>query len=300
MDGVLNVCKPPGMTSHDVVTHVRRTAGIKRVGHTGTLDPMAAGVLVLCLGRGTRAAEYLVHADKSYVAELTLGVSTDTLDAEGDIVAEADASGVTEKAMREGLAGLVGEREQRPPMFSAAKRQGRKLYELARQGQTVERAPRRVSIHGVSLLRMEPGKRAKALFEVTCSKGTYVRSLCAELGEALGCGGHLSFLVRTRAGRHRLEQARTIEELPDRAAIESGLEPLSAALAHLPLIEVSARQRRMLANGRPVWVSRQVEAEPADGALARGCDSDGELVCVGEYTREAQRGVLRPKKVFVN
>jgi len=301
MDGILNVCKPPGMTSHDVVDYVRQVAGVRRVGHTGTLDPMAAGVLVLCLGKGTRLAEYLAPEDKSYLAELTLGATTDTLDIEGKLLSEADASSVTEQQVRAALAGLVGEREQPPPMFSAAKRGGRKLYELARQGQTVERQPRRVRVYEVELLRMEPGERAKVLFAVTCSKGTYVRSLCAEVGETLGCGGHLSFLLRTRAGRYHLAGSRTLEELSDREAIGAALEPLAAALGHLPLVELTASQRRILARGQPVWISRPpADTEPADGALARGCTPEGELVCVGQYAREAERGVLRPKKVLAD
>jgi len=224
--GILVVDKPPKLTSAAVVALVRRALGGRRagkVGHTGTLDPLATGVLPLVLGEATKLATMLIADEKSYEAELELGVETDTLDADGAITARAPdaAARVTEDALRAALAALTGEVDQVPPMYSAVKHQGRALYELAREGAEIERAPRRVTVHRLELLRFDR-ERARATIAIDCTKGTYVRVLVADLGRALGCGAHLTALRRTRSGRFTIAEAMPLDDVlrdPGRAPL---------------------------------------------------------------------------------
>ncbi|MCS6862747.1 MAG: tRNA pseudouridine(55) synthase TruB, partial [Abditibacteriales bacterium] len=211
MTGVLNLLKPPGMTAHDVVDFVRGLLQTQRVGHAGTLDPGAAGVLLVCVGEATRIVEYLMEGTKGYRAEVTFGVTTTTEDAQGDVIAERSATTVTEEKLRATLERFVGDIEQVPPMVSAVQVGGKRLHALARRGETVERPKRRVRVDAIQLLKFTAGERAVALMDVTCSKGTYIRTLAADIGAALGCGAHLSFLVRTRVGQFRLEDSLTLE-----------------------------------------------------------------------------------------
>ncbi len=201
MDGVLVCDKPAGMTSHDVVARVRRLAGQRRVGHGGTLDPPATGVLVLALGRATRLLPFLPTEPKRYLATVAFGAETDTLDAAGTVTATADAAGVDEAGLRAAMAGFLGPQQQVPPMVSAIKVGGERLYAKARRGEQVERAPRPIVIHELELLGFTPGERPLATIEVACSGGTYVRSLAADLGRALGTLAHLASLRRTAVGR---------------------------------------------------------------------------------------------------
>ncbi len=253
LDGVLLVDKPPGMTSHDVVGAVRRLTGQGRAGHSGTLDPAAAGVLAVCLGQATRAAEYLLAQDKEYRAEITFGAATDSHDATGRVTAEPGAQGLTAERLEAALAICRGTILQVPPMVSALKVEGRRLYQLARQGRTVEREPRPVTIHRLELLSFRPGTRATALVDVSCSKGTYVRSLARDLGEALGTGAFLSFLLRTRSGAFGLTDSLALEEVAEAAAaghLTERLLTMDQALAHLPALEVTAAEAFGLAQGR--------------------------------------------------
>jgi len=295
--GVLNVLKPPGMTSHDVVDFVRRFVPRRtRVGHAGTLDPSAAGVLVICLGVATRLTQYLMEGDKEYRAEVALGVATDTLDAEGAVVAEGDASSLSEEEVRAASASLVGPQMMAPPMYSAARVGGERLYELARRGESAEPKPRPVTVHSADLVAFSPGARATALFDIRCSKGTYVRVLAAQLGERLGVGGHLSFLVRTAVGRHLLRDAVTLEEIAE-AAEEGRLAALclspSAALAHLPEVQVSAAGARAFANGNAA------PHQLAAAGLVRVSDPEGRLVGIGEVLSRPDGSSLTPRKVIV-
>lgn len=216
MHGVINLLKPPGMTSHDAVAFVRRTLKIKRVGHTGTLDPAAAGVLPICVGQATRLVEYLQAGSKTYVAEASFGYETDTLDGVGQTTREGDASGVTLEAVRAALDAFRGEIDQIPPAFSAIKQDGQKLYDLARAGQVDESAltPRRVTIHEVTPTHFAPdATRPRAMIHIRCSSGTYIRSLVRDLGRSLGCGATMTFLVRTQSGAFDIEGAATLEEI---------------------------------------------------------------------------------------
>lgn len=286
MDGVLNLLKPPGMTSHDVVDFVRKTMSLRRVGHTGTLDPGAAGVLPICLGRATRISEYLLGSDKTYRAVLVLGVETDTYDAQGRIMFRADASGIVRDDLEQALVHFRGIIEQVPPMVSAARHQGERLYRLARKGATVERLPRRVRVSRLDLVDWKPGERARAVLDIVCSKGTYVRNICHDLGKILGCGGYLDFLVRVRHGPFRQSESITLEELAD--AVIAGREgsiivSMVDALSFLPRITLAGEEVRRVGHGQsPAARSAAVLAAdgPATGRLVRLCAPDDSLVAV--------------------
>lgn len=246
MDGVLNLLKPPGMTSHDVVGYVRRVLKTKRVGHTGTLDPGVPGVLPICVGRATRLAEYIAGKDKAYRAEIMFGIATDTQDSFGTVLSESDGTHLSKGDIAYALTRFQGDIMQVPPMMSAVKVGGKRLYDLARQGIEVERAARPVTIYSLRLLRFTPGARPTAMVDVVCSKGTYIRTLAHDIGQVLGTGGHLSFLVRTRSGPFRLEQAATLEEL---AAGKAELLPPVAALGDMARITVSPEAAERLRHG---------------------------------------------------
>ncbi len=219
-DGLLLVDKPTGMTSHDVVHKIRRTFGLRKVGHGGTLDPAATGLLVLLIGRGTKASDQVMAGDKIYEGVITLGADTSTQDAEGEVIARHDPSGVTREALVAELCKWVGNVEQTPPMVSAVKIGGKRLYKLAREGVTVDRPPRAVTIHSIDLLDWNP---PRATIRMHCTKGTYVRTLAADVGAALGVGGHLSGLRRLASGDHHVDNALPLDQLlaltpPDLAA----------------------------------------------------------------------------------
>lgn len=212
MDGILIVDKPPGMTSHDVVDFIRRSFGAKKVGHCGTLDPLATGVLVILIGRATRLSQKFSSYDKTYDATITLGILTDTADSEGAISFKVDSLNVTEDHIEEVFKEFRGSIEQIPPMVSAIKYGGKRLYKLARQGIVVPRKPREVYIHKLEITSI---RLPEVSFEVVCSKGTYVRSLCEEIGSRLGCGGHMSRLRRMRSGPFLIEHALTLDILKE-------------------------------------------------------------------------------------
>jgi len=299
-DGVLNILKPPGITSHDLVDEVRRITGTRKVGHAGTLDPAAAGVMILMLGAATRLSDFLTAARKVYRAEITLGIATDTLDAEGVIVTgpgRASAEQVTAEQLREVLGALTGNLEMAPPIYSAVHHQGRRLYELAREGKAPPVEPRPVRVERFELLELDPGPPPRALTEIECSKGTYVRSLAAEVGERLGCGGHLSFLVRTAVGEHTLAQACTLEELETAAAaggLQEFLRPPADALREMPKVTVTSDGAEALAHGGR-W---PVGPEMADAHLVAVLTPDGGLLCVAEVVRSEAGAELQPRRVF--
>lgn len=255
MHGVINLLKPPGMTSHDAVAFVRRALKIKRVGHTGTLDPAAAGVLAICVGQATRLVEYLQAGRKIYIAEATFGLETDTLDGVGQVVNTSDASGVTFDKIRVALDEFRGEIEQVPPIYSAIKRDGQKLYDLARAGNLDESelAPRRVTIYNLQATRFVEGVRPRAMISIECSGGTYIRSLVRDLGRALGCGATMTFLVRTQSGEFAMSAANTLEEIAANPA--SCLLTMKRIFGYcgFPIV-VSDEMARDLAQGKRVLV----------------------------------------------
>jgi len=288
INGILNIAKPAGMTSHDVVDRVRQMSGQRRVGHAGTLDPSATGVLVVCLGQASRVAEYLVASDKVYRAQIRLGVSTDTHDAAGEVTATAEVN-VREEEVREALAAFVGSIQQIPPMHSALKRKGTPLYKLARQGITVERESRSVEIHSIELLAWT---RPVLTIRVKCSPGTYIRALARDLGQELGCGAHLQSLTRLASGHFTLEQAVSLDELAE--AFERGdwqkfIHPIDEALLDFEPVVVDAQMEKRIRHGR------QVQGPDAPG-LRRAYSQNGDLIAILRH--DPQTGLWQPRKVF--
>ncbi|MBQ6530646.1 MAG: tRNA pseudouridine(55) synthase TruB, partial [Clostridia bacterium] len=242
MNGIIIVDKPQGKTSHDIVYAIRRLTGIKKVGHTGTLDPMATGVLPICIGSATKVADMLTLSDKAYTAEFVLGKTTDTLDAEGEVLTESKVN-VTGDEIRAAVMSFVGEIEQIPPMYSAIKQNGKKLYELARQGIEVERKPRKVTINSIDILEIN-GKTVT--IDVSCSKGTYIRTLCADIGERLGTGAYMTKLRRTKTGIFAISESYTLEELGtlnELGTLKNVLIPIDKIFEKYPEIILNEKQK---------------------------------------------------------
>jgi tRNA pseudouridine55 synthase len=311
MDGVLIIDKPAGMTSHDVVAVVRRAVSERRVGHTGTLDPFATGVLVVLVGRATRLAQFLSGAEKEYEAVMRLGYATDTGDLTGRRVAEP-TDGFTAETQRapsfrredieSALASLRGAIEQTPPMYSAKKIAGEKLYELARRGEEVERKAVRVTVNQFealpsdgSLLKPNEDGTSDLAVRVVCSAGTYVRSLAESAGERLGVGAHLGELRRTRAGQFKIADAITLDRLNDvtqSGAVEQVLISPDAAVAHLPFLNLEADGAQRVRHGIDLLV--EDVSDWSEGQPIRLRDLNGELIAVGIY----QKAVIHPKVVI--
>jgi tRNA pseudouridine55 synthase len=295
MDGVLVVDKPGGMTSFDVVRRIRRAAGVRRVGHGGTLDPMATGVLPVCLGEATKLAAFLLDGDKAYEATLCFGVETDTYDAEGAEVRRADAGSVDEERVRAALEVFRGTIRQRPPIFSALKRDGRPLYDYARRGEAVEAPERMVVVHELELMRFE-GPAAVTL-AVRCSKGTYIRSLAFDLGRTLGPGAHLRALRRTRSGPFDLAVARPLASVVEALARRDGdpsLVPLADALGHLDRVHADTTAALALRQGKKIpWTALQAAATPARSDRFLVLGPAGELLAVAERQDDGRVRTLR-------
>ena len=290
MNGVLNIDKPAGMTSHDVVARVRRLTRQKRCGHAGTLDPDATGVLLVCLGSATRLADLLADQGKSYDALLRLGVTTSTEDASGDVLQEADASHLQESDLRAVLPRFIGQIEQIPPMVSAVHHQGKRLYELARVGVTVERQPRTIVIDALDMSEFMPGVHPSARLSVRCGKGTYIRTLCADLGAALEVGGHMETLRRTSVGVFDAATAIPLDTLSPENASAALVSP-SQAVAFLPAYELTATQEEDIRQGRAISFPESFAMEGLVRLL-----SNNMLVALG---RIAENGRIHPEKVFV-
>ena len=286
MNGVVVIDKPGGLTSFDVVARVRRALGERRVGHTGTLDPMATGVLPICVGEATKLVPFLMSGDKEYEAELRLGVTTDSLDATGTVTSETNAANVSRSDVERALQGFVGTIQQRPPMHSALRVGGQRLYKLAHQGLEVEREPRAVVVHAIELVAYEA---PVARLRVRCGKGTYIRSLAADLGAALGVGAHLTALRRTRVGPFGLSQAVTLEALSAGTPLTSPAEAL-ADHATVPLDEAQVRDVRA---GKLRTIA-ELRAPEGAGSHVRLLDAHGTLVAVAE----AHAGRLTLARVF--
>jgi tRNA pseudouridine55 synthase len=287
--GLLLLDKPVGPTSHDMVYAVRRGAREKRVGHAGTLDPLATGLLVMCLGSATRLSEYLAGKDKRYTAQVRLGQSTTTYDAQGEITARA--RDMPERATVEAaLAAFRGPQQQVPPQYSAIKRGGQKAYEVARRGERLELEPRPVEFYEIRLVDWAP---PLVTLDVHCSAGTYIRSLAHDLGQALGCGAHLAGLRRTASGSFRVEEAVTLEALNAAFAADTWrtlLRPPDAALADWPALRLSAEASQAVLRGQAVTV------DGAAGEYARAYNPAGEFIAI--LRADAAVGVWRPHKVF--
>lgn len=294
--GILIVNKPCGITSHDVVGRVRRLFGTRRVGHTGTLDPLASGVLVVLIGRAAKAAEYLVCDEKSYRATMRLGFTSDTEDITGTLLA-SDAPLPSCEQVMETSHRFVGEIEQIPPMYSALKVDGQKLYDLARRGITVERKARPITIHALTVTPTEAP--SDYLLDVTCSAGTYIRTLCADIGAAVGCGAVMATLERTAAGGFSLECAHTLEELDNMSADErtACLLPTESLFATLPAVPLPAFYERLFRSGCEIY-QKKIGTHFELGTRVRVCTADGKFFALGEVREYEDGTAIKSLKLF--
>lgn len=294
MDGVINVLKPVGMTSSDVVVRLRKILNTRKIGHTGTLDPDVTGVLPICIGKATRLAEYLTNQGKSYRCEITFGITTDTQDASGEILSKKPVNLCSED-FELILSKFIGPVQQIPPMFSAVKHQGKRLYELARQGVEVERKAREIQIHSIRIVEWISGEFPKAIFEVDCSKGTYVRTLCHDMGSALGCGAHMSGLVRLRSGPFLINESISLETIQECTNQDdySFLIPFTKAL-DLPRVSLPPHRALAFRNGLSTSKNQVTETDHCEEGSEVQVFSEGSFLGIGIWREQA----LCPYKVF--
>lgn len=286
--GVLPLDKPTGPSSHDCVAGVRRVLGIRQVGHAGTLDPFASGLLLVCFGPATRLAPYLTPLRKTYLARMRLGEATDTDDLTGQSISRSDGwSALTDAEIAAALATQTGLLHQIPPLYSAKKVAGERMYAAARRGETVERTPSAVTVHRIELGAV---RLPEVEFEVECSSGTYIRAIARDVGDALGVGGHLSALRRTRIGAYDVEAAVPLDALPDGARLREAILSPSEAVAHLPRLRVDDEGARAIRHGRAVPA---MERGSAEGPIAL-VSEEGTLLAIGT----AREGEVHPRKVF--
>lgn len=300
-EGVLGIWKPAGWTSHDVVARARRLLGVRRIGHTGTLDPAVTGVLPICIGRATRLVEYLQEMPKTYEATMRFGLATDTEDMSGTVTAVADASHLTETRMREAVQAFIGDVWQVPPMVSAVKVNGKRLYELARQGVTVERQPRQVTVYDVSVLAVKAGcPQPEIRFTARCSKGTYIRTLCSDIGRKLDVPAVMVSLIRTESAGLSREDCVLLDEIP--ALLEAGelagrIRPGDRLLTQYPRAAASDAAAAAAAQGKKIAAA---ELEPAADRAGLWLVEDRDGRFVGIFEREGGSELLRPVKVFAS
>lgn len=301
IDGVINVYKESGYTSHDVVAKLRGILRQKKIGHTGTLDPAAEGVLPVCLGKGTKLCDMLTDKSKTYRAVLLLGTETDTQDTTGQILSQTPVSVSVGQAVEAALS-FVGPYQQIPPMYSALKVNGKKLYELARAGQEVERQARPVEIHSIDIIKVE---LPRVTMDIKCSKGTYIRTLCHDIGQKLGCGGCMEQLLRTQSGIFLLEDSlklREIEDLRDQGLLEEKIVAVDRIFSDLPEIRAGKSLDKMLHNGNAfgfgqLGIENGPEEKPEDGSWFRVYDSSRGFIGIYEYQRETDE--MKPRKMFL-
>ncbi|WP_373214185.1 tRNA pseudouridine(55) synthase TruB [Ruminococcus sp. 5_1_39BFAA] len=292
-NGIIVIYKEKGWTSFDVVARLRRILGMKKIGHTGTLDPEAQGVLPVALGKGTKLVDMLTDKDKTYEAVLRLGIDTDTQDMTGSVLTEKEVR-VSEEEVRTVIESFIGEQMQIPPMYSALKVGGKKLYELAREGQVVERKPRPVCFHEIQILEM---KLPLVRFLVTCSKGTYIRTLCHDIGEKLGCGGCMESLLRTRVGKFTLQDCLTLEQVENAVSegnIESRIFSIEETLGDYPRLLCRPEGDRLLSNGNPM-PEGLMQSQYKEGCV-RMCASSGLFAGIFKWDIKKER--YYPVKMF--
>ena len=283
--GIINVYKEKGYTSHDVVAKLRGIAGQKKIGHTGTLDPDAEGVLPVCLGKATKVCELLTDKDKTYRAVLFLGQTTDTQDASGTVLETSDISNLNESQVTEAVQSFVGEYAQIPPMYSALKVGGKKLYELAREGKTVERKARNVKIHSIKILCVD---LPRVDMEVSCSKGTYIRTLCHDIGEKLGVGGCMESLLRVRVGRFVLADSLRLSEIQkakEDGNLEKILQPIDSVFEQYRAVRIRSDQEKGLQNGNSFRKTDRLQNYD-DQEMVRVYDSNGHFAAVYRYVEK--------------
>lgn len=298
MNGIMNVYKEKGFTSHDVVAKLRGILHQKKIGHTGTLDPDATGVLPICLGNATKLCDLLTDKDKTYKAVLKLGVVTDTQDLTGNILNESMVE-CSREEMEQVLYSFLGDYQQIPPMYSALKVNGKKLYELAREGKTIERKPREVKIHAIKILKVN-WQEKEVEFEVTCSKGTYIRTLCHDIGEKLGCGGAMKSLVRTRVSRFCLEESLSltqIEQLAKYGKLEEKIIAVDSFFINNPAVFIKKDADRLIYNGNFFRKKDIRTFKEGIGDWIRVYDSRDKFV--GLYKAEEKEEIYKPVKMFL-
>ncbi len=296
-NGILNVFKEEGYTSNDVVAKLRGILRQKKIGHAGTLDPAAVGVLPVLLGSGCRLSEYMTDHDKTYRCVLLLGVTTDTQDMTGTVLKEVPTTDITEESVRDAILSFRGEYDQIPPMYSAKQIGGKRLYELAREGKTIERKPVRVRIDSI---RIESIRLPEATFSVECSRGTYIRTLCADIGDKLGCGGVMKHLTRTRVGGLYLEDAvrlGDIEERMLRGELAEKIIPVEEMFLDCLRVRTQVESDRKLLNGNRLETEELGIPKQGAGPLIRVCTSDGEFVAV--YRRDERTGSYVPYRMLM-
>lgn len=292
--GIINVYKEKGYTSHDVVAKLRGITKQKKIGHTGTLDPDAEGVLPVCLGCATKVCDLLTDRDKVYRTVLLLGRDTDTQDISGTVLKEKAVEGLTEEQVIQSVKSFIGEYAQIPPMYSAIKINGKKLYELAREGKTVERKARNVTIHDIRILKID---LPRIEMEVFCSKGTYIRTLCHDIGEKLGFGGCMEKLLRTKVGNFWLEDSIRLSEIEEKRnlnVLQEIIMPVDSVFDQFPKVQIGADLEKKLQNGNPFQI-KQEAAE--DGQKVRVYDSNGHFAAVYQYVEKEK--CFRPVKMFL-
>ena len=298
MDGIINIYKEAGWTSHDVVAKLRGILKTRKIGHTGTLDPDAVGVLPVCIGRATKACDMLTDKSKIYEAVLRLGITTDTEDMSGTILTQNDVCATGEE-VQNAVQSFIGDYEQIPPMYSAIKVNGKKLYELAREGKVIERKPRPVTIYQLEILEMTlPTVRIR----ISCSKGTYIRSLCRDIGEKLGCGGCMEKLIRTKVGDFSIEDTLTlaeVETLSKNNQIESKIKPVDELFVQYPMVKITTEASHKLAhNGNPLSL-KQLHLDQCyqkDGHWIRVYDLEDRFIGIYQYSSEKRK--ITPVKMF--
>jgi tRNA pseudouridine55 synthase len=300
-EGILPVWKPKGFTSHDVVAKVRGILRIKRIGHTGTLDPQVTGVLPLCIGRATRLVEYIQELPKVYEATLKIGLATDTEDAGGQVTESVDSVQLTQRQAEEAILSFVGEIDQVPPMYSAVKVDGKRLYDLARQGIEVERKSRKVTIHKLDILQMELGlAHPEIRFRVECSKGTYIRTLCVDIGKALGYPAVMMDLVRTSTGSMSPEDCLTLEQIEQEhkaGTLAARLVPAERALAHMHAVQLSREQARGALLGQKVTFRPSEEQQHTiEDQMVTAFSPEDQFIGIFQWDKSSLE--LRPVKVF--
>ncbi|MBH5316594.1 tRNA pseudouridine(55) synthase TruB [Paenibacillus sp. GSMTC-2017] len=302
MDGILAVWKPAGWTSHDVVAKVRRLLKMKRIGHAGTLDPMVTGVLPLCLGRSTRVVEYVQERPKAYEAVLKLGIATDTEDMSGEIIERKSVGSITEADIESALNRFAGEIDQIPPMFSALKVDGKRLYELAREGKTVERKSRTVTIYDIKLIKVDLElDEPEITFSAVCSKGTYIRTLCVDIGKALGLPATMAKLTRTMSGGIEAESCLTLEQIEallQEGKLEEHLIAADEAITHIDKAQVSLSTAVQVLRGQKVPLSQVIPetGEWKPNGLLRVYDTSN--LFLGIFQSNVEGMLLKPVKVF--
>lgn len=296
LDGIIPVWKPANYTSHDIVHRIRRITKQKKVGHTGTLDPAAIGVLPICVGKATRVAEYVQDLPKTYEAVLTLGIATDTQDHEGTVIERRPVDAISKEHIERVFQSFVGRIEQVPPMYSAIKVEGQPLYKYARMGKEIARKPRSVHIYRLKILHIEEGDYPKITFSVNCSKGTYIRTLCVDIGQSLGYPAHLSHLVRTKNGPFSEQDCVTLDDL-ERCPVSEWsshwVRPIDEAVKHFPAYVITTEERKRVATGRPLTM--RTDTFPSQ-SIVRIYEND-DFIALYRLDETGERAT--PVKVFV-